>query len=238
MKPIFWFFHGFLGQSSDGALFNSLSEEIDVRLFPLSDWLSKKNKISFKNIGPLLLSEIQKAGAPGTPHILAGYSLGGRIAAHLFLARPDFFSHLFLFSTHLGLSAESDKSIRRENDRKWAIRFLNEPWDQVILDWMSQPVFEGQSKIERPESAFDRMILAKMLNELSLGNQDFLIHPISLLSNKLKFVYGERDSKFKSLAHEYHKVGIPIFEIKKASHRILSDQSEAVLKFVRTTLMI
>ena len=239
MSPVLWFFHGFLGEPSDGQIFKSLSEKIDLRLFPLAEWISKQNNVSFKNLGPLLLKEVQSIDPQGTgPHILVGYSLGGRIAAHLFLTRPDLFQNLFLLSTHLGLVSESERAARRASDGVWANKFLYDSWAQVLQDWMSQPVFQGQKRIERLESAFDRKILAKMLNELSLGHQDFLVPQLQPFSNKVNFIYGERDHKFSSLAREYREAGISCVEIKKASHRVLRDQGEAALKVVQQALKL
>lgn len=236
MKPIFWFFHGFLGEASDGAVFQQLSDQFEVRLFPLAEWLSQQNSISFSEVAPLLLEEIEQNSPQGSPWILSGYSLGGRLAAHVFLAKPDRFHGLILLSSHLGLKDEEEKNQRILSDQKWAERFRVEAWRTVLTDWLNQPVFKGQAPILRREHDFHRETLASMLSELSLGKQENLAPHLALHKEKIKYVYGELDLKFKALAESYRSLGIETFEIKKASHRILTDQGASVLAVLQKTL--
>jgi 2-succinyl-6-hydroxy-2,4-cyclohexadiene-1-carboxylate synthase len=236
MKPIFWFFHGFLGEPSDGAVFHQLSDQFEVRLFPLSQWLSQQKSISFSEVVPLLLEEMEKNSPQGRLWILSGYSLGGRLAAHVFLAKPERFHGLFLLSSHLGLKDEDEKNQRVLSDQKWAQRFRGEMWQTVLSDWLAQPVFKGQTPITRREQDFHRDTLASMLSELSLGKQDNLAPSLALHKEKIRYVYGELDLKFKALAESYQSLGIETVEIKKASHRILADQAAWVLAVIQKSL--
>ena len=67
----------------------------------------------------------QIAALPDTgPHLLAGYSLGGRLALHVLLDRPALWSQVLLLSTHPGLTTEAERPPRLAHDLAWQERCL------------------------------------------------------------------------------------------------------------------
>src|SRR4051794_22462088 len=50
------------------------------------------------------------------PHVLAGYSMGGRVALHAALARPQLVQRLVLVGAGPGLATEAERAERRAAD--------------------------------------------------------------------------------------------------------------------------
>jgi 2-succinyl-6-hydroxy-2,4-cyclohexadiene-1-carboxylate synthase len=133
------------------------------------------------------------------PLTLLGYSQGGRLALHALRARPELWSEAHLISTNPGLQTEFDKQARKKLDKHWADRFLNEPWNKVLGDWNSQPVFASDPEPGRKENQFNRQALAKCLESWSLGNQDDFREWISETKLKITWWAGENDEKYKAI---------------------------------------
>ena len=209
---------GFLGSPSDWSavlkefkdvhLYNPL--QVDVQL-PFCDWAEQFNALE---------------PARG---ILAGYSLGGRLALHAALINPDRWHALIIISSHTGLSDLAQKTDRLQSDQRWAERFRFDAWDSVLNDWNQQEVFRSPfPQPRRLECDFDRKAMAGALTEWSLGMQEDLAERISKLQIPILWVVGENDRKFAAIAkeltfaHPHSKIWIA----PKAGHRVIFDASE------------
>ncbi|MEM9018577.1 MAG: hypothetical protein AAGC68_16320, partial [Verrucomicrobiota bacterium] len=62
--------------------------------------------------------------------ILAGYSLGGRLALHALAIHPDRWSGAVIASAHPGLECVEDRLARRSSDQVWAARARDGSWDE------------------------------------------------------------------------------------------------------------
>src|SRR5687768_13002359 len=81
--------HGFLGLPSD---WDFLNPQFAINLYDYADcdfW-------EFAKVFNDLASETQ------SPKMILGYSLGGRLAMHAFLAQPDLWDGAVFVSAHLG----------------------------------------------------------------------------------------------------------------------------------------
>ena len=84
-------------------------------------------------------------------NILFAYSLGGRLALHSF-CDSVLWDAAILISVHPGLVEKKERIL---NDKKWSLRFLNEPWEKVISDWNLQEVFcSKKNYFEKKEEDF------------------------------------------------------------------------------------
>jgi 2-succinyl-6-hydroxy-2,4-cyclohexadiene-1-carboxylate synthase len=135
--------------------------------------------------------------------VLLGYSLGGRLALHALLDRPEVWRGAVLVSTHPGLDDPAARAARRADDARWAERFLRDEWDTVLTDWNARPVFGGARRaLERPESAYDRTALATALVEWSLGVQEPLLDRLGEIPCPVLWIAGVRDARYVQLGRD------------------------------------
>ncbi len=162
-------------------------------------------------------------------NILMGYSLGGRLALHALLEKPEKWKAAVLVSTHPGLKSEQDKHLRIVSDEIWAGRFENEAWEDLMKAWNAQGVFKNDSvKFQRKESAFDRKSLASALRIWSLGFQQELTDEIASLEIPILWMVGENDTKFLKIAQtlKFKHPQSKLCVVANAGHRLHFEQAE------------
>lgn len=164
---------------------------------------------------------------PEGPRVLAGYSLGGRLALHALRAAPELYDQAILVSTNPGLIRDKDKEDRARADQQWARKFLESSWNPLLAEWNGQSVFKNS--LEEPlrfEVNYARPQLAQALVDWSLSRQEDFRPLVSKQSSKILWVSGEKDIKYASIAMELKRnapaLQVEIFE--KSSHRVLFDQ--------------
>jgi 2-succinyl-6-hydroxy-2,4-cyclohexadiene-1-carboxylate synthase len=155
------------------------------------------------------------------PHVLAGYSMGGRIALHAALAQPDRVRRLVLVGASPGLAAESERAQRRAADERLADRIEQIGLEAFAREWAELPLWSGQPERVRAAAHADRLRntpggLAEALRGLGAGALPSLWDRLGELAIPVTLVVGERDEKFAALAArmaerlpEAHVVTIP-----------------------------
>ncbi len=108
-------------------------------------------------------------------YLLAGYSLGGRLALYHASREPAGLRGLLLENCHPGLPA-SERAVRIQHDERWARRFEQEPLADVLADWYRQGVFADLDDAARARQIARRLDndgqgIATMLRATSLGKQ-------------------------------------------------------------------
>ncbi len=136
-----------------------------------------------------------------TPNWLLGYSMGGRLALHAVLHRPDLFRGVIVVGAHPGLSSTEERQRQQIADAKWAKRFREDNWDLLMHAWDALPVFGGRPNATQPkEYSFFREKLAAGFEHFSKANQDFLTPALSKLTDPpILFLSGEQDTKYSSI---------------------------------------
>ncbi len=165
--------------------------------------------------------------APNT--VLVGYSMGGRLIAETLVrgARP---AKAVLVSTGLGIESAEARAARRASDESWARRFEIDPWDSVIADWSSQPVFGGH-RLDRPEQIYSRSALAAALREWSPGVQEPLAPRLATVNIPTLWIAGARDTKYVAEAERGANL-MPRGEVailEDAGHRVPWEVPEAFM---------
>ncbi len=216
--------HGFLGQPSDWGMFDFVDCALEIVHSELDffSWcqLYIHSRVSFTS----------------NKNILLGYSLGGRLAMHLLLSAPTLWDAAIFVSAHPGLKYEPDRAARFLNDQRWAKRFLEDPWDELMCAWNENSVFCGFPELPRSEKNYDRKILAQQLTQWSLGNQEFLLDRLQQLSTPILYVAGENDTAYLKIAEKFRafsKVSI----ISDSAHRVPWDQPEKFTTQINQFLM-
>ena len=227
--------HGFLGLASD---WNFLKPHFSVETddlwqnytsMSLKDWAEKKS------------AELDaRFSDPKEPRVLLGYSMGGRLAMHLLLARPRFWSAAILISANPGVSSVDEREARKLNDKKWAQKFLKEDWQQVISDWNKQTLFaKGSSVLPRSEKDFDRRTLAACLEDWSLAKQEDLAVRLSQVSTPILWLAGEQDEKYCDLLSGFAQIAQSqsFQKISSAAHRVPWDNPEEFILALKAFLV-
>lgn len=140
--------------------------------------------------------------------ILAGYSMGGRIALYFALEYPRRVAALVLESASPGLRSEAERPARQVWEAKWARALETEPIDAVLERWYDQALFASLRrtpkllaglKARRREA--DAAGLAMAMRCFGAGAQPALWDRLSELSPPTLAIAGGNDPKYADLAH-------------------------------------
>jgi 2-succinyl-6-hydroxy-2,4-cyclohexadiene-1-carboxylate synthase len=145
------------------------------------------------------------AALVGEPHVLAGYSMGGRVALHAALARPELVRRLVLVGASPGLATEPERAERRAADAALADRIEAIGVEAFAAEWAALPLWEGQSERVRAAANADRLSntaggLAAALRGMGSGALPSLWDRLGEVACPVTLVAGERDAKFRAIA--------------------------------------
>ena len=137
------------------------------------------------------------------PDILAGYSMGGRIALNAALTLKP--RRLILVGASPGLQEPSEREQRRRQDDALADRIEQIGIEAFAREWGAQPLFEGQAERVRNAAYADRLRntphgLAAALRGLGTGVMEPLWDRLPELDLPVTLIVGERDEKFRAIA--------------------------------------
>jgi 2-succinyl-6-hydroxy-2,4-cyclohexadiene-1-carboxylate synthase len=132
-----------------------------------------------------------------------GYSMGGRVALHLALARPELVERLVLVSTTAGIEDGAERAARREHDEALARSLETDGLDVFLERWLDQPLFAGlppeaAGLDARRENTAEG--LAASLRLMGTATQDPLWRRLDELTMPVLVVAGERDDRFAEQA--------------------------------------
>ena len=173
---------------------------------------------------------------------LLGYSLGGRLAQHAALSRPDAVERLVLLSTTAGIADPAERAERRRSDEALATRLESIGVDAFVDEWTAQPMFAALPSDPVCDAARRSNTvegLARSLRRCGTGTQEPLWDRLAGLDIPTLVIAGGRDDKFAELARRL-AAGIPGSElviIAGAGHACHSerpdDTADAVLGWLR-----
>jgi 2-succinyl-6-hydroxy-2,4-cyclohexadiene-1-carboxylate synthase len=135
---------------------------------------------------------------PTESFILAGYSLGGRVALHVALRHPERLSELVLLSATAGMMNDNQRRARRARDEALATRIETIGTDAFLDEWLTQPLFASlpPDPLERAARSTDAKGLANSLRHAGTGTQDWLGSRLAELTVPTTMVAGAKDAKF------------------------------------------
>jgi 2-succinyl-6-hydroxy-2,4-cyclohexadiene-1-carboxylate synthase len=169
--------------------------------------------------------------------VLAGYSMGGRIALHVALANPERVTRLALIGATAGLEDPAEREARRRADEEWAELLEREGIDAFADRWAAQPVIAGQpassDAIRRAQSPAG---LAAALRGLGTGVLPAVWDRLGELAMPVTVIAGERDAKFRALG-ERMAAAMPrarLVVIPCAGHAAHLEAPQAVAAALRT----
>jgi 2-succinyl-6-hydroxy-2,4-cyclohexadiene-1-carboxylate synthase len=141
----------------------------------------------------------------GDRSVLAGYSMGGRIALHTALAWPGLVERLILVGASPGLADPVEREQRRRADEALADRIEAIGVEAFAEEWGGQALFAGQDPRVAAAAHADRLRntaagLAAALRGLGTGVMTPLWDRLPELAMPVTLVVGERDAKFHTIA--------------------------------------
>lgn len=157
--------------------------------------------------------------------VLVGYSMGGRLALQALIEGAQFDRAVIVSA---GLNLDEGREERRSRDEAWAKRFESDPWDEVMRDWNTQPVFGGHV-VERFEHDYDRRELARQLRESSPGVLEPLGPRLREIDIPILWIAGERDRSYVEIGRRAVSL-LPNAELwicPNAGHRVPWEQPQA-----------
>ena len=150
------------------------------------------------------LAEIAEAGEGA---VLAGYSLGGRLALRAALREPDRYAGLVTVGATAGIEDPSVRTARAEADDRLASWIEAAPIEDVVAIWERQPLFADQSEqlIEDQRAgrlAQDPGELARLLRSAGQGVLEPVWHELLTLELPVLAIAGARDEGYSSAAQK------------------------------------
>lgn len=183
------------------------------------------------------------AGAPGP---LLGYSMGGRIALHVALQRPDLVSRLVVISASAGIADEARRAERRGRDADLADRIEGIGIAGFIDEWLALPMFAGLARRDAAWRQADRAArlvntapgLAGALRGLGQGTLPFVGDRLRELPMPVLLIAGAGDAPYAahaaSMAALIPDAGVVI--VPDAGHAVVGERPEVVAAAVATFL--
>jgi 2-succinyl-6-hydroxy-2,4-cyclohexadiene-1-carboxylate synthase len=226
--------HGFLGLPSDWSEIQQEFHRIqdEYKLVPV-DYMNLRGltpDVPLERWGENFCLWAER-NFPRVKKVVAGYSLGGRLALHAFHSKPAMWSQAFFLSTDPGLKSDVEKKTRRESDQRWAQRFQNVDFESVVREWNAQPVFENCKKEPvRLAKDYDSEILAKAISQWSPGRQQDFSDSEILKTYPSLWLAGQLDPKFVSILENLVSTCKCLESkiITESSHRLLIEQPASV----------
>ncbi len=139
--------------------------------------------------------------------VLAGYSMGGRIALHVALALAERVTALVLVGGSPGLADPVAREERRRSDDRLAAELETMTIEAFAERWARTPVLAGGPASVAERAHADRLRstpagLARALRGLGTGALPSLWDRLGELTVPVTLLVGERDEKFRAIASE------------------------------------
>jgi 2-succinyl-6-hydroxy-2,4-cyclohexadiene-1-carboxylate synthase len=234
-KGLVFALHGFLGESSDWDLIKNGLAKKDIEVVAPNLFGPGSEKIQTAEIFTKKITEGFTTSK--TKKIFLGYSLGGRLGLSILANTPQLFDHYVFLSTNPGLSdlEEAGRQDRVKRDEQLVNSLDHESWNQFIINWNKQSVFEG-SKEEpvREAQNFDIEKLKSALTVWSLGKQLDYSNVIKKNQDRITWVVGDSDKKYVQIAEDLKQKKI-LLDYKRisSSHRIWCDQPLKIIELLQ-----
>ena len=176
---------------------------------------------------------------------LVGYSMGGRLALHIAVRRPNRILSLLTIGAHAGLEEEAREG-RRRGDDALAQRIEQDGLEAFINYWTALPLFAG---LERRGPSFvaqlraDRMRntvagLAASLRGMGAGQMDPLWNDLGRVTVPSTFVAGQLDHGYVASARRL-AAAVPngrVEVVLRAGHTVHQERPEAFARVLAAHL--
>ena len=246
------FLHGFTGSATDWVpVVSSLNKKFNYYLIDLvghgkSDSPKEKHYYSIDSIVNQLKEII--LAFPNNKIVLAGYSMGGRIALNFALQNASLLKGLILESSTYGIIEEALRKERIRQDEKLADFIDNNPIDKFIDYWMNIDFFNTQrrfsnerlSQIREHKLENNKTGLANTLRCSGTGSMKPLYNNLKDIPVKTLLISGELDTKFTDINAEMVKLftNAENKNIKNAGHNTHLEEPQRFINEINNFLLV
>ncbi len=178
--------------------------------------------------------------------ILAGYSMGGRIALNFAITNPDKVRALILESSSAGIEEVNLRHARIASDEKLIDLIEENPIDKFVDYWMNIDLFASQrnlpsdtlKKIREIKLKNNKTGLVNSLRGFGAGAMKPLHNELKNFRQKTLLITGELDKKYCMLNSEMIKLfpSAKHFIIKNAGHNAHLEQPSKYADLINTFL--
>ena len=181
-------------------------------------------------------------GAAGGRATYVGYSMGGRLALHLALDRPDEVDALVLLGATAGIEDDAERAARRRSDEVWASELERDGLDTFLDRWLAQPLFatlplDAADVDDRRRNTVDGLVSSLRL--AGTGSQAPRWAELPRLRMPVLVLAGEQDERFAALGRRMAGAigGNATFAtVAGAGHAAHREQPDAFLAALRAFL--
>lgn len=247
--PPILFLHGFMGTSTDWlAIAQAISERYYCILPDLPGHGSNRDRPLSQ---PFDLAHLSREVGTildrleSSKVILAGYSMGGRIALHSALQFSHRIRALILESTNPGIEDEETRRHRAIQDDKRADIMLANGMEVFVDQWYEMDLFRSLKthpglveKVKAQRGLNDPIWMAKVIRELSPGRQIPLWNRLKNLSFPVLLITGELDTKYTALM-EKMRGKIPdgtLRIVPEAGHNVHLERPDEFIRLMKDFL--
>ena len=170
--------------------------------------------------------------------------MGGRVALHAALSRPDDVRALVLIGATAGIVDETERAARRAADERLAERIEEIGVEAFVDEWLANPLFAGltaENAVRADRLRNTPAGLAASLRSTGTGTQEPLWDRLASITVPALVLAGEHDAKFRELGSRLARA-IPDarFEVVPgAGHTVHLEQpdatAEAIASWFRST---
>lgn len=210
LSPAVLFLHGFMGSSAD---WREVMAGLEDRTFRIAVDLPghgaslelAPDTYTVEGAARAVIGILD--GLEVVRPLVAGYSMGGRLALYLALHYPERCAGLFLESASPGLENSSKRAARRAADESKAKRLESGDLEAFLRDWYRQSLF---ASLARDEDLLRRTIearrrndpgeLARSLRGMGTGSQPSLWGELEGLGVPALAVAGGLDRKYAGIS--------------------------------------
>jgi 2-succinyl-6-hydroxy-2,4-cyclohexadiene-1-carboxylate synthase len=175
-----------------------------------------------------------------------GYSMGGRVALHFAVRRPERVRGVILESASPGIEDDVERQRRVETDEALAQRVVARGMEAFVAEWEGQPLLEPAPHVSPERRAAQRaqrlanrpLGLANSLRGMGAGQQAPLWSALRDLRAPVALIVGERDARYRAIASrmcEQLPAGTR-WVVANAGHTVHLDQPERFVELVRNRL--
>lgn len=171
--------------------------------------------------------------------LLAGYSMGGRVALRAALDLPSRVERLVIVSSGPGIADPAEREARRSGDEALAARIESMPIEAFVDEWSAQPALSvprGMAAVAREDRLRNAPAgLAAALRGLGQGAFEPMWDRLAELRMPVTVVAGEHDERYVAIA-ERMAAAIPSGElviVPSAGHALPLERPDAVAAAIR-----
>jgi len=216
LSPAVLFLHGFMGSSAD---WREVMAALGDRTFRIAMDLPghgaslelASDTYKVEGAARAVIRTLDGLGV--VRPVVAGYSMGGRLALYLALRYPERCAGLFLESASPGLENASKRAARRAADESKAKRLESGDLEAFLQDWYGQPLFASLAQDENllrqtteARRRNDPGELARSLRGMGTGSQPSLWGELESLSMPALAVAGGLDEKYAGISSRMRSI--------------------------------